>query len=139
MISTYSSPAIQAEIEIIIIVSFVPWNTATTIGIKIPNVPQEVPVANARKQPTRKIIAGRKFNKPCRCRLHNSCHILCCTKTVCHSFQCPCKCQNQDCRHHSLESVWNTCHRICKLQNSSKCIENNRDHKCEEASKHQSD
>ena len=54
----------QAEIEMIIIVSFVPWNTATTIGIKIPNVPQEVPVANARKQPTRKIIAGRKFTSP---------------------------------------------------------------------------
>ena len=48
----------------IIIVSFVPWNTATTIGIKIPNVPHEVPVANARKHPTRNIIAGRRFNNP---------------------------------------------------------------------------
>ena len=48
----------------IIIVSFVPWNTATTIGIRIPNVPHDVPVANARKHPTRKIIAGRKFNNP---------------------------------------------------------------------------
>ena len=62
--SPQTAPAIQAEIEMIIIVSFVPWNTATTIGISIPNVPQEVPVANARKHPTRKIIAGRRFISP---------------------------------------------------------------------------
>ena len=49
--SPHTAPAMQAEIEMIIIVSFVPWNTATTIGIKIPNVPQEVPVANARNPP----------------------------------------------------------------------------------------
>ena len=36
-------------------------NTLTTIGIKIPKVPQEVPVENARKHATKKIIAGRKF------------------------------------------------------------------------------
>ena len=45
--SPHTVPAIQAEIEIIIIVGFVPSNTATTIGIRIPNVPQLVPVANA--------------------------------------------------------------------------------------------
>ena len=42
------APAIHAEMDRIIIFSFVPANTATTIGIKIPKVPQEVPVANAR-------------------------------------------------------------------------------------------
>ena len=31
------------------------------MGIRIPKVPQEVPVENARKHATRKIIAGRKF------------------------------------------------------------------------------
>ena len=35
-----------------------PSNTATTIGIRIPNVPHEVPVANARKHATKKITAG---------------------------------------------------------------------------------
>ena len=45
--------------EMIIIVSFVPWNTATTIGIKIPNVPHDVPVAKESMQATTKIIAGR--------------------------------------------------------------------------------
>ena len=39
-------------------------NTATTIGIRMPNVPQLVPVANARKHPIRKIMAGRKFMNP---------------------------------------------------------------------------
>ena len=33
------------------------------MGIRIPKVPQEVPVAKARKQPTRKMMAGRKFMK----------------------------------------------------------------------------
>ena len=36
-------------------------NTFTTIGIRIPKVPQEVPVAKARKHPIRNTIAGRKF------------------------------------------------------------------------------
>ena len=53
----------QAEIEIIINCGLVFSNTATTIGIKIPKVPQEVPVAKAKRQPTTKIIAGRKFNR----------------------------------------------------------------------------
>ena len=38
-------------------------NTFTTIGIRIPKVPQEVPVENARKHATTKMIAGRKFIK----------------------------------------------------------------------------
>ena len=36
-------------------------NTATTMGIRIPKVPHEVPVENARKHPTRKMIAGRNI------------------------------------------------------------------------------
>ena len=36
-------------------------NTFTTIGMRIPKVPQEVPVENARKHATMKMIAGRKF------------------------------------------------------------------------------
>ena len=48
----------------IIIVSLVPANTATTIGIRIPKVPHDVPVANARKHPTRKMIAGSRFTSP---------------------------------------------------------------------------
>ena len=35
-----------------------------TVGIRIPNVPQEVPVANARTQATTKMTAGRKFASP---------------------------------------------------------------------------
>ncbi len=38
-------------------------NTSTTIGMRIPNVPQEVPVEKARKHATMKMIAGRKFIK----------------------------------------------------------------------------
>ncbi len=35
-------------------------NTATAIGIRMPNVPQEVPVANARPSAIRKKIAGHE-------------------------------------------------------------------------------
>ena len=59
--SPQTAPAMQAEMEIIISCGLESANTATTIGISMPKVPQEVPVENARKQPTRKIIAGRKF------------------------------------------------------------------------------
>ena len=62
--SPHTAPAIHAEIEMIIICSFVPENTATTIGIRIPKVPHEVPVANARKHPTKKIIAGNRLTSP---------------------------------------------------------------------------
>ena len=45
----------------------VSWKTATTIGIRIPKVPQLVPVANARKQAIKKMITrnplGRKVMK----------------------------------------------------------------------------
>ena len=38
-------------------------NTARVIGIRIPKVPQEVPVAKARKTPMIKTIAGRNVWK----------------------------------------------------------------------------
>ena len=59
--SPHTAPAIQAEMEMTISSWLLLANTETTIGIRIPNVPQEVPVANDRKQPTRKINAGRRF------------------------------------------------------------------------------
>lgn len=62
--SPQTAPAIHAEIDIIIIVWFVPENVFTTIGIRIPNVPHEVPVAKARNTATRNITAGRILNQP---------------------------------------------------------------------------
>ena len=62
--SPQTAPAMQAEIEMIISSGLVFWNTPTTMGIRIPKVPQEVPVAKASRQPTRKIMAGRKFSRP---------------------------------------------------------------------------
>ena len=54
--SPHTAPAIQAEMEMIR--NGAPTgNTATHIGIKMPNVPHEVPVAKAKKQATRKITA----------------------------------------------------------------------------------
>ena len=55
--SPQTAPARQAEIEIINNLSSKP--TPTTIGNKIPNVPQEVPVAKARNTATRNTIAGK--------------------------------------------------------------------------------
>lgn len=59
--SPHTAPAIHAEMEMIISWGLDSANTATTIGMSMPKVPQEVPVEKARKQPTRKIMAGRKF------------------------------------------------------------------------------
>lgn len=55
--SPHTAPAMHAEIEMIIIVWFVPEKMFTTIGMSIPKVPHEVPVAKARKAPTRNMIA----------------------------------------------------------------------------------
>lgn len=117
--SPQTAPAIQAEIEMIIIVSFVPWNTATTIGIRIPNVPQEVPVANARKHPTRKMIAGRRFINPPVAEFITEATNGVASETVCHCFQSPCECKNQDSRNHCLKSFRNASHRIRKTKNFS--------------------
>ena len=56
--SPHTAPAMHAEIDIIIIVWFVPEKMFTTIGMSMPKVPHEVPVAKARKAPTRNMIAG---------------------------------------------------------------------------------
>ena len=56
--SPHTAPAMHADIEMIIIVWFVPEKMFTTIGMSIPKVPHEVPVAKARKAPTRNMIAG---------------------------------------------------------------------------------
>ena len=55
--SPHTAPARQADTPIIIS-WLVGGNTAVTIGINIPKVPQDVPVAKARPQATRKMIAG---------------------------------------------------------------------------------
>ena len=60
--SPQTAPAIQAEIAMIIIVSL-PANASTTIGMRIPNVPHEVPLANASTHATKKMIAGKKLIK----------------------------------------------------------------------------
>ena len=58
--SPQTEPARQADIPII--PSVLPaGNMLSTIGIRIPNVPHEVPVAKEIPQATRKMIAGRKL------------------------------------------------------------------------------
>ena len=59
--SPHTAPAIHAEMDITINSGLVLSNTWVTMGIRIPKVPHEVPVENARKQPTRKIMAGRSI------------------------------------------------------------------------------
>ena len=61
--SPQTAPAIHAEIEMIISVGSVLLKTATTIGMRIPNVPQDVPVAKARKIAITNTRAGRKLMK----------------------------------------------------------------------------
>ena len=49
--SPQTAPAMQAEIEMIMRSGLLFSNTATTIGIRIPKVPQDVPVAKCQKTP----------------------------------------------------------------------------------------
>ena len=61
--SPHTAPARHADIPIIKN-SLVGSKIAATIGIRIPNVPHDVPVENASTQATTKIIAGRKLARP---------------------------------------------------------------------------
>ena len=61
--SPQTAPARHADMLMIRMGSSAP-NMYVTIGIRIPNVPQEVPVANASTQATKKIMAGRKRLRP---------------------------------------------------------------------------
>ena len=55
--SPQTAPAMQAETAMIVIVE--PGIAARTMGIRMPNVPQLVPVEKPRMQAMRKMIAGR--------------------------------------------------------------------------------
>ena len=57
--SPHTAPAMQAETAMIVIE--LPGIAARTIGIRMPNVPQLVPVENERITAMTKMIAGRKF------------------------------------------------------------------------------
>ena len=57
--SPQTAPARHADIPIIDSVPLPAGKIARTIGMSIPKVPQEVPVANARTQATKNMIAGR--------------------------------------------------------------------------------
>ena len=62
--SPHTAPAIQAEMDNIIILWSIPEKILTTIGISIPKVHHEVPVANARNAAIKNIITGIKWNAP---------------------------------------------------------------------------
>ena len=62
--SPQTEPAMQAEIEMIIIFGSVAAKQLTTIGIRMPKVPQDVPVANERPTAIRKMITGRNIRNP---------------------------------------------------------------------------
>ena len=63
MWSPQTAPARQAEIAMIRI-SLPTGNTSTTIGMRMENVPQDVPVAKARNSATTKMIAGSMMVRP---------------------------------------------------------------------------
>ena len=60
MWSPHTAPAIQAEI-LMMRSGSAPGNTAMQIGMRIPKVPQEVPVAKAKKAATMKMMAGKSI------------------------------------------------------------------------------
>ena len=63
--SPHTAPAMQAETHTM--ASGLPLlrgNTLSTMGIRMPKVPQDVPVAKARKQPMRNTMAGSSIWNP---------------------------------------------------------------------------
>lgn len=61
--SPQTAPAMQAEIAMMVISLPKPLKAAITIGMRIPKVPQEVPVANERPTAMRKMMAGSRLTK----------------------------------------------------------------------------
>ena len=64
--SPQTAPAMHADTQITARVAFagsgsVSLKTSRVIGMRIPNVPHDVPVANERPQAIRKMIAGRQM------------------------------------------------------------------------------
>ena len=60
--SPQTAPAMQAETQMIVLSGA--GDAARTIGMRMPKVPHEVPVENARTIAMTKMIAGRKFCRP---------------------------------------------------------------------------
>ena len=60
--SPQTAPAMQADTATIVIEE--PGTAASTIGMRMPKVPQLVPVENASTMAITKMIAGRKFQSP---------------------------------------------------------------------------
>ena len=114
----------QAEMEMIMRSGLLFSNTATTIGIRIPKVPQDVPVANARKQPTTKMIAGRKFKKERALDANHSRHIDICAEAVRHRLLMSRQNeQDHDRRDHGLKAFRDTCHALGEFQDQAHLIE----------------
>ena len=64
--SPQTAPAMQADTQMMESgLPFSSGNAFRQIGIRIPKVPQEVPVANARPTAITNTIAGRKFCRDC--------------------------------------------------------------------------
>lgn len=61
--SPHTAPAIHADMEMMRS-GAAAGNTAMQIGIRMPNVPQDVPVAKARKAATTKMMAGKNICSP---------------------------------------------------------------------------
>lgn len=61
--SPHTAPAMQAEMQIMLN-GLSAGNTCWVMGIKIPKVPQLVPVAKANRHPTKNTVAGRNTWNP---------------------------------------------------------------------------
>ena len=101
--------------------------------------PHEVPVANARKQATRNIIAGSIFTSPSAEDFTISATNSAAPRLSVILFKVHAKVRIRIAGYHGLKSFWNTCHTIAEGQHSAHHIKKNGDHQTEEASKHQSD
>lgn len=124
--SPQTAPPIHAEIEMILKGSPT-WKTAMQIGIKIPNVPQDVPVAKAKPAAIIKIIAGKNiFNAPALPSTTPATYPAAPPQTIRHRFKSPSKRQNQNRWNHRLKTFDDTRHTIREPKNFSNAKNNQR-------------
>ena len=103
--------------------------TFTTIGIRIPKVPQEVPVAKARKPSDQEYIAGRKF-----IRLPAADSVAICTKSAAPrlsvmDFKVQAKVRIRIARNHGLKAFRYTFHTGAEHQDSSCAVKDHCDNR----------
>ena len=115
--SPQTAPARHADTEITSIGSVGAY-ISTTMGINMPNVPHDVPVAKLSRQPIIKMIAGRNIWNFCTAFDYTR-HIFRAAKHTGHCGKSPCKREDKYCGDHRLKPCGDSFHALLKVKHSA--------------------